>query len=282
MYYEVFLDVLFLVNLWMDFFLLRLVSRLLHVHAAIGRSLWGACIGSAGVCMLLVCPVTRYLNILLVHVVINTLMIRFGCGVKKIQELILGVVLLYVCTFFMGGFLQFFKQEMGTHNVYFWMLLAAVAYGVMALLLMVQAKMSAKKEHTYTACIYANGKCKKVQAFMDTGNQLFDPVSKKPVSIISVFAMEELLSAEQVKQLKNFHEGIVDVEALGRLRPHFLQFECLGCTKGMAVAVSLDYLCLENYKTQKIITNPIVALYEESEGFLREYEMILHPNLIDS
>lgn len=282
MYYEVFLDVLILVNIWMDFFLLRLVNRLLGCRATIRRSVLGACIGSAGVCVLLMYPFHRILNILLVHVVINTMMIRFGCGVKKIQELIPGIFLLYVSAFLLGGFLQYLQSAFGPYSAYGGMILTAAYYGVIALLNWYQRKRSQKKEHTYIAHLYVNGKCKDVKAFLDSGNQLFDPINKKPVSIISVFAMEEILSINQVEQLKDFRKGIGDYEVLKPLKPHYIQFRSLGCTKGMAVAVTLDYLCLENHKIQKIITHPIVALYEENDGFLREYEMILHPNLIDS
>lgn len=83
MYYEVYLDVLFVVNGIMDYFLLRLVNRLLHGSATPGRSLLGAFIGAAGVCMLVLVPGSRVLNTILVHVVINTIMVRFGCNLKK-------------------------------------------------------------------------------------------------------------------------------------------------------------------------------------------------------
>lgn len=228
MYYEVFLDVLILVNIWMDFFLLRLVNRLLSFGASIKRSILGACIGSAGVCVLLIYPYSRILNILLVHVVINTMMIRFGCGVKKIRELILGVFMLYVATFFIGGFLQYVQTIVDTYRIYIGMLLTAVCYGGVVLLHWYQEKISEKRDYTYIAHVYVNGKCKDVSAFLDNGNQLFDPINKKPVSIISGFAMEEILSAEQVKQLKKFQKGIDDYEVLQSLKPHYVQFRSLG------------------------------------------------------
>ena len=47
-YYEVFIDVLFVINFVMDYFLLQLACRLLGHSATWPRSLAGAAIGAAG------------------------------------------------------------------------------------------------------------------------------------------------------------------------------------------------------------------------------------------
>lgn len=53
MYYELFIDVFFATNLVMDYFLLRLVNRLLHCSATQIRSLAGGAFGALSVSLLI-------------------------------------------------------------------------------------------------------------------------------------------------------------------------------------------------------------------------------------
>ena len=117
MYYEIFIDVLFTMNYVMDFFLLRLVNRLLHSSATLGRSLLGALIGAGGVCLLAIHPGSRIMNTILVHVVINTLMVRFGCKLKKIRELVKGILVLYMAAFLLGGMMMLVQRYSGSWGI---------------------------------------------------------------------------------------------------------------------------------------------------------------------
>ena len=56
MYYEFYIDVFFVVNLVMDFLLLRLVNRVLKGTATPLSSLAGAALGAAGICVITLLP----------------------------------------------------------------------------------------------------------------------------------------------------------------------------------------------------------------------------------
>ncbi len=117
MYYEVFIDVLFVINFVMDYFLLRLACRLLGHSATWLRSLEGAAIGAAGICLLAVFPMGRILNTILIHVVVNTIMVRFGCNLKKWREIAQGVLVLYGAGFLLGGMLLMLQRATGSRGV---------------------------------------------------------------------------------------------------------------------------------------------------------------------
>ena len=74
----------------------------------------------------------------------------------------------------------------------------------------------------------------------------------------------------------------VDAGLLVSLHPHFLPFSSVGCPHGTALAVTLDYLCVEGLEVHKVIPRPVIAFPRENSSFSGDYQVILHPNLIDS
>lgn len=282
MYYEIWIDILFIVNAWIDFLLLRFVNYLLRGTATPIRSMVGACIGASVICLLICFPGTPIMNTLLVHVVGNTVMVRFGCKLKRIKKLCAGVLLLYGSAFLMGGFLQLIQKYVRgipTEGILF---LGVVGYLLMRFGAHVYTKYNMHQEHVFKVWIYANGKCKEASAFLDTGNQLRDPVSGKPVCIVESTLLESLCSAGTIHKLRHFQtEGEFSEEIL-KLKPHYIPFTSLGCSEGMVLAVTIDFLCLENQRIQRVIAHPVIALSSENSSFFGNYQVILHPNLVDS
>ncbi len=284
MYYEVFIDVLFVINFVMDYFLLRLACRLLGHSATWLRSLAGAAIGAAGICLLAVFPMGRILNTILIHVVVNTIMVRFGCNLKKWREIAQGVLVLYGAGFLLGGMLLMLQRATGSRGVRAFFLLGTVSYMLLAAGIRVCSRAKRKRARLLRVWLYANGKCHEGRGLYDTGNQLWDPVSNKPVSIGDSAILETLFSPQVRDGLLKFGEGEnpVDAGLLVSLHPHFLPFSSVGCPHGTALAVTLDYLCVEGLEVHKVITSPVIAFPRENSSFSGDYQVILHPNLIDS
>ncbi len=282
MYYEIWIDILFIVNAWIDFLLLRLVNLVLRGTATPIRSMAGACVGASVVCLLTCFPMTPIVNTLLVHVVGNTIMVRFGCNLKKIKTLCAGVLLLYGMTFFMGGFLQMAQGAKKGISIEEILLFGVIGYLVCVVFIRMYTKYITQQENTYKVWIYANGKCKEFTAFLDTGNHLRDPLTQKPVCIMKSTLLEGLCSAKTIEHLRKFQEGTEFEEEAVKLKPHYIPFTSLGCPNGMTLAVTIDFLRLENQRIQKVITRPVIAFSDEGSFFFGNYQMILHPNLIDS
>ena len=281
MYYEVFLDVLFVMNLLMDYFLLRLTCRLIHSSATRWRSLLGALIGAVGICLIALWPGSRILNTILVHVVINTLMVRFGCNLKTVREILKGVLILYICSFLLGGMMLFWQSRMEMREIKIVLLAGSISYLFLAAGIRVYTRKEKKENCTYQVCLYEGDKSREGKALLDTGNGLTDPVSGKPVNVIRREMLNGLLADTILDSLEHFSEKCPD-EDFGNLSPHFVPFATLGCTGGLLVAITIDYLSLEIQGKNKIIFRPVVAFSDEGAVFPENYQMILHPNLIDS
>lgn len=84
MYYEFYIDVFFVVNLVMDFFILQLVNRMILGAANPLRSLAGAVLGAVGSGVILFLPFSSWkIRGLISYGILAPLMVMAGCGTKN-------------------------------------------------------------------------------------------------------------------------------------------------------------------------------------------------------
>ena len=112
----------------MDFLLLRLVKKLCRGKAGVFASLGGAAFGAFGYCLLILLPVSLPVNTILAYVAINTIMVRFGCGLRTIKGLCGGVAGLYIAGFLMGGMMEVLKRFLGLDRMSEVLLAGTVCY----------------------------------------------------------------------------------------------------------------------------------------------------------
>lgn len=282
MYYEIYLDVLFVINVVMDYFLLRLTGRLCGHTATWMQSLLGAVLGAGGICLLAVFPQNRAISTLLIHVAVNTIMVRFGCSLKTWKETLQGLLFLYGAGFLLGGLMLLLRRTTGSRGLAACFFLGTVSYGILALGIRISGRMKRKRDRMFRVLLYANGKCHQGTGLYDTGNQLVDPSTQKPVCLAESRILEHLFSREELEKLMKFWEGKPEDGDFGTLNPRFLPFSGAGCANGVALAVTLDYLYVEGQEIHKVITRPVIAFSRENSSFHGDYQVILHPNLIDS
>lgn len=267
MYYEIFIDVFFLTNMVLDYFLLRIVNRLLKCSATHLRSLIGSVLGALGLCLIIIIPGKHILlNTMLVHVVINTIMVKFGCKIKNWRKLIQGILLLYAASFLCGGLLLVLERYTGQVGLKTFLFLSAISYLLITAGIQVYTYLKKRTSHIYEVVLYANGKQKKVKGLYDTGNRLTDPFNRKPVSIVDNSVAQELFP---------------DEKAIQELKPHYIPFKSVGCEHGVILVVTLEYLYLKGEGADKVINDPVIAVAQESSTLSRDYQMIINPDLID-
>ena len=104
MYYEFYMDVFFVVNLVMDVFLLCLVKQSMGSTATSFHILAGALLGAAGMCGAVWVPFQSLgIRMVIAHGILGVLMVKTGCRLKTVGEVVQGIFYLYVFSFFTGG-----------------------------------------------------------------------------------------------------------------------------------------------------------------------------------
>ena len=113
-----------------------------------------------------------------------------------------------------------------------------------------------KRQKLYGATLYYRGKECRIIALWDTGNQLFDPFSKKPVHILD--SREAKRIAETVSQVR------------------YIPYQTIGQPNGTIAAIVLDRIQIETEKESIILEKPLVALSLHPVSPKGEYQLLLH------
>ena len=98
----------------------------------------------------------------------------------------------------------------------------------------------------------------------DTGNRLYEPVRKKPVSIVGKELAMRLLEGEQ--------------EWGTRFR--LIPYSSIGVEHGILKGFTADELVVFVNRYAFVYAHPILAVTEQSFGKTDGYEIILHPDMI--
>lgn len=259
MYYELYIDVLFLINFMMDSLILLSVNRMLKCSATHGRVFLGGAAGAAAVCVVIAMPLPGILKFILFHTVINTAMIKIGLKTKGKTQFWKALGLLYLTSFLFGGILQALHPYVRTGSLFF-----AAAVGCYYLIQGAWKFLTRLGQMQKKICeitLYTSAGKQKVKALIDTGNGLEDNLSKEPVSVVDKALAKSMFTDEDVK--KGFH---------------YIPYRTVGKESIMPV-FRISKMCIHLEKEQWIET-PIIGVCEERVSEQEEYQMILNPDLL--
>ncbi len=263
MYYELYIDVLFLENLLLDYLLLVLLKKLLKCRASRIRMLLAAAFASAADCVFCVFfPGRSGIGALCIYAVIGTVMVKAGLCIKDRRLLGRAVILLYICGLLLGGIFQWLQSNLniplypflGFSLVSFWLLSACMSWLM---------SWKGRAQGILEAVLSFRGNNVSVKALLDTGNHLRDPFFGKPVSIITEELQKSLCDGEEVLFLQ-------------------IPFHSIGKQHGMMEAFFADSLRIRTAEGSiKLTKRPLIGITKEPLSSKNEYDMILHPDLLE-
>lgn len=263
MYYILYIDRLFFLNFCMDFFALSLMNAFLGRKVSRFRMILSSFLGAVGYIAVLFLPTVPYfVKVMAGFVVISILMVWMLYPGEKLPFFIRALCGLYGFSFLLGGALIFFKKYIPSQVDSFALtvlLPATVVYIILKLFLRYNA--GAKNDCEVT--LSDGEKQIKVKAFVDSGNMLTEPVSKKPVSIAEATCLRSaglIMPDEKCKVIPYHSVGKQNGILMGYEFP-----EMIICVQGREI------------KTERVI----VAISETNLFSGGKYQMILHPRLLE-
>jgi len=259
MYYELYVDVLFLVNFMMDYILLLIVRKMLKCTATHGRICIGAAVGSLLTCLVVILPIPyTIIKLILFHVLVNTCMIRVGLKIKTIRSFLKAIIMLYIGSFLLGGIMEVFRPYIRVGSLF--LLIAIVGYYLVMAIWRFLSYMQRWNQCHYTVELYLGNKKYQIKGMIDTGNGLRDPISGTPVNILDRHTARTLFGEEHLKDVR------------------YIPYQSIGKKAGVLPAVQFERMCILK-DTECWVERPLIAISEETISKGGEYEMILNPNL---
>lgn len=116
-----------------------------------------------------------------------------------------------------------------------------------------------QKSNFYTVCCQNHGKKIQLTALYDTGNQLYLPESRQPVSLVSYKSIEPILDWNELK------------------KPQIVPFSSIGEEQGLLFAIQIEaFIISEQNLTME---QPYIGIVHQPLSNDGTYQMILHRDI---
>ncbi|WP_028517423.1 sigma-E processing peptidase SpoIIGA [Ruminococcus flavefaciens] len=217
----IYVDVLIVLNIYVNFFLLRITSGLTHSPLKTGRCIAASLYGSF-FSLIILLPELGTAAALLIKTAVAVSIVALAFRIHGRKRLIINTIAFFAANFVLAGTVygvySLFKPEfMHFNNACFYIdfslvlliLTTAVLYGAVRLL---RIWLDRSPDDSYRVFIRSNGKIITVNGLADTGNVLVDYFSGSPVIICAAEYFSELTGCRL--DIENLPRGF-------RLLPYF-------------------------------------------------------------
>ena len=291
----VYVDMLFLINFVMDFVVLWAAARLAQIRTSYWRLGLAATLGSL-YSVLVLLPAFQMMSRMEIKFIVSLGMVVIAYCPLPWKKFGQAVLYFYLVAFTMGGavlgFMYFSSSSSLIANLplhYLWLAVALVTAAVLGKYGIAYIKKNLLQDLLKVPVeICIQGKSFKVTGLVDTGNQLVDPQTKKPVVIVEYAVLKPYLPLE----LQNIidADGEVDLARLTELVPsegktlslRLIPFTTIGKRHGMLVGFRPDKITVFTGDQQFCKTDVVIGIYNRRLSPQGSYRALLHPDLIQA
>ena len=294
----VYLDVVLVGNLIMNYAILWSTAKFAKFNPSRWRLFIGATVGSIYALTIFIPQYYNYLS-MAYKLPISMLMIWCTFGSLRWRSFLMGLAYFYVASFGIGGLvfgIMYFMQSAGLNNHYlpdmvnnyfWWGVIGAIILTIIICRFGAQAfhKRTLMQNFKRTVVIKFWGGQVKLQGLVDTGNSLTDPISGLPVMVVEYSALKALLP-EEIKAIYNGEQPL-DYSLINKLmgdthdypRLSIIPYQSIGKEKGLLLGLRPEKVEVKA-GNQVLITNEvIVAIHKGTLAVDDGYQALLHPQM---
>ncbi len=267
MYYKLYIDSVFFMQLVMNIYLLSITGKVLKCTATHRRIFLGALSGAGMICLVILFPLGDLKSRLFCGLLpVSMCMMRMVFRISTFGNLLKSSLFLGSCGFFLGSIVLWIRNhfpmaKQWRYSIWFLFLAGYAGYQVLRLVL---HRMACLRENELKE-VWIPNKAQPVhlKALVDTGNHLTEPISGAPVCLISektAALLEEYFLPEHF---------------------HAIPYQSVGKKRGILTAYELPELVIKEPYREIHKEKVIFAICNAGISKDSIYQMILHPQLLD-
>ena len=292
--YVVYADVLWLINFGMDFILLWATAKVGHFPIHKRRLILSAFVGAIyGVCIII--PQFSLAYLFPIKIAFSLLMLWIAFGSLPWRRFFRAVLYFYLLSFTMAGAVlgcsSLLKSGAFSYfdgfSIHWVSLLFAIAAAFfIAYWAITYIRQNFRKEQLLLkADILIENKKVMVTAFMDTGNDLKDPITQKSVMVVEYAALQKALPLGFCKLYEKYagYDVVKIFEKANTmnmdLNLRLIPFNAIGRDNGMLLGIKPRVVVFKGAKNnEEIIRRDIIlCLYHRPLGKAKGYNAIVNP-----
>ncbi len=294
----VYAEYLLLENVIINYIILYATKKFARIETSKARMIISSIIGSI-YCLVIFIPFFKIFTTFFIKLAVSVLMIIIAFNPVKLKKFMKLIVVFYIVTFvFAGASLAVFyltnaKIYVGKGIFYikeFPFKLLVISIVIACILIraaIVHFKINFNKENIYVPItIVLNNKKTEVNALVDTGNSLNDPLTDMPVIIVQFSALEELLPKDIKDVFNECKSSNLEVisklmtESVSEIKFRVIPYKSLGKENGMLLGFKPDEVII-NVEQKRSIKEIIIGVYNKAFSDDEEYVALLHPEILN-
>lgn len=301
MFYTVYLDQVFCGNLVMNYLILWATAKISRTPAGKARLAAGAAFGAAYALALFI-PGNSLLFSVWFKMIASIIITALAFAPLRPKKFFLCLGIFYLTSFLLGGLILgmiFYLQPfclasingiglLITEKFWYGTGLGLIAFGVIVKLLTpLLKKQVIEKIFKYVLIVKFQGVKVRVDAFLDTGNQLIDPMTKRAVIVAEYSVLKPLLPAEvqvffEQAEAPDVWQVLGSLgESPARARFSVVPFNSLGHSGGLMIGFRPDQISFIHRGRLVQIKKVIVAIYHKKIDPGNAYNALMHPRLLE-
>ncbi len=262
----VYLDLVLIENILMNILIIYLANYISKKKASLYKICISSIIGAVYYVVLLL-PETQFLNFYLYKIVLSIIMVSIGFSNNNIFDFITNIFNFYLVSFVCGGAMYgiyhcvFSQTDIEYYPVKILLLGSIVLIVILKYTINKIRCVMDYKKLSYYIDVYIDNRIKRVKAFLDTGNSLKDPITNKPVVIICLNSIKDILPKEILDMCSsgNFEFEKLSDKFTNKIR--ILPYQSIGNENGIMVGYKSDKIHIQVSNNQKIcIPNCLIGI----------------------
>ena len=281
-----YVEYVFAENFLIDFILLYVTGKLLKKIIIYRRLIIASVLGA--VYVILTAYIGReFMTYFIVKFSVSVLMIIIAYDSKGIKANIRAVLSFYITSLLMVGIitaLYYLDYDRLTVNAIVFSLF--VGYAALHFFFReIKSKME-KQSYMRSITLNINNKSKSLRAYIDTGNELTDPISGKPVIVVSIESLKDMLVNELYDEIlcfynnkENSYENLLNLKRDVNLR--IVKYNTISSMGENMVCLVPDSIDITNDENNIIKTDAIIGIYPGRISKKDDYDALLFKKLLE-
>nr|WP_307257245.1 sigma-E processing peptidase SpoIIGA [Oikeobacillus pervagus] len=296
-----YLDMIWLLNMLVDSLLLWMTAIFLKRSIKIWRAVTGGGFGSILI-ILMITPLAEFAGNPAVKLGFSVVMVLIAFGFKRFRYFLSNLLTFYFSTFLTGGILMgshyFLHFDMKLESSLFLASLRGFGDPISWIFVMFGFPVAwyfskrrvedfeiekIKYDQIVDVTLEIN-ECKiQVKGFIDSGNQLYDPLSKAPVMMVSTCSLDDRLPTQILtlaKQPESFLHGDVELSDHWMDRIRFIPAQSIGKTNQLLPAFKPDRIIIHDGFNYYSPLKALVCFTAQSLSPDDRFSCIVHPKMV--
>ncbi len=284
---EYYVEYIFAENFLIDFILLYITGNLIKIKIIYKRLILAALIGA--IYVILIAYIRKpFMTYFIVKISVSILMIMVAYDIKGIIKNIKVILCFYIVTLVMVG--AVFALYSITNNRVTVNIILISIFMVFALLKFLFYEIKLRKEknnYIRTVTIEVNDKIKSFRAFIDTGNELVDPMSGKPVIVVNIGILGDILGGDVTKEIVEFYKNEgknyenLFLEKNYKLKLRVIRYNTISNKNELMICIIPDNITISGNDKNITKADAVIGIYPQKINGKEDYDALLFKKLLD-